>query len=300
MESIIKNIDYDYIETKKALERLSEEYPFLSLGVAGRSALGRNIPYVKLGRAEDNVLFAATIHGSEHITTNIILMFLEQLCFALKNDGFIEGMNAKKAMKGRALIIVPVVNPDGAEISIHGASAAGNLAVKIEKLSGGDTVHWNANARGVDINHNFDAGWQVLSNREKRAGIYGPAPTRFGGFSPMSEPETLSLSELCNTYIIRQAIALHSQGEVIYWNYGGKEIPRAQKMAEIMATSSGYALDVPSPIATGGGFKDWFIKTYSRPGFTIEVGRGENPLPISSACEIYLKIREMLMLCAIM
>ena len=111
MESIIKNIDYDYIETKRAIERLCEEYPFLSSGIAGKSALGRNIPYIKLGRAEDNVLFAATIHGSEHITTNIILMFLEQLCFCLQNDGYIEGMNAKKAMHGRALIIVPVEIP---------------------------------------------------------------------------------------------------------------------------------------------------------------------------------------------
>ena len=300
MESIIKNIDYDYSETKKAIEALCEEYPFLRSGIAGRSALGRNIPYLKLGRAETPVLFVATVHGSEHITTNIILMFLEQLCFALKNDGFIEGLNAKKAMQGRAIIIVPVVNPDGAEISIHGAAGAGNLSAKIEKLSGGDTLHWNANARGVDINHNFDASWQVLSNREKRAGIYGPAPTRFGGFSPMSEPETLALSELCNTYIIRHTVALHSQGEVIYWNYGSKAIPRAQKMAEIMATSSGYALDVPVGLAEGGGFKDWFIKNFSRPGFTIEVGKGENPLPIASACEIYLKIREMLMLTAIM
>lgn len=300
MESIIKNIDYDYAETKKAIEALTEKYPFLYSGIAGRSALGRNIPYLKLGRSEDSVLFVATVHGSEHITTNIILMFLEQLCLSLKNDGFIEGLNAKKAMQGRSLIVVPVVNPDGAEISIHGSSGAGSLSSKIEKISGGDTLHWNANARGVDINHNFDASWQVLSNMEKRAGIYGPAPTRFGGFTPMSEPETLALTELCNTYVIRHCVALHSQGEVIYWTYGSKTIPRAQKMAEIMATSSGYALDVPTGLAVGGGFKDWFIKTYSRPGFTIEVGKGQNPLPISSAPEIYLRIREMLILTAIM
>lgn len=300
MESIIKSKEYDYNELRMAIEALCGEYPFLQSGILGRSCAGRNIPYLKIGIAEEYVVFAACIHGSEHITTNIILMFLEELCRAIKGGGYIEGLNAKKAMQGRAVIIVPVVNPDGAEISIHGAAAAGNMATKIEKLCKGDFEHWNANLRGVDINHNFDAGWQVLSNREKQAGIHGPAMSRFGGFSAMSEPETLALSELCNTYTVRHVVALHSQGEVIYWNYGSRHIPRAQKMAEIMATSSGYALDVPTGLALGGGFKDWFIKTYSRPGFTVEVGLGRNPLPQAQAGEIYLKIREMLMLCAIM
>jgi len=71
-------------------------------------------------------------------------------------------------------------------------------------------------------------------------------------------------------------------------------------MAEIMATSSGYALDVPTGIASGGGFKDWFISEFSRPGFTVEMGLGSNPLPIESAESIYKKLEEMLMLCCIM
>lgn len=300
MESVVKNIEYDYKSLRTAIEKLCENYPFLEKGIIGRSCAGRNIPYLKLGDADEYVLFAAATHGSEHITTNVLLLFLEQLCASLKSGGYIAGLNAKKAMLGRAIIIVPCVNPDGVEISIHGAAGAGNMAGKIERLCKGDFSHWNSNLRGVDINHNFDAGWQVLSNREKQAGIYGPAMTRFGGFSAMSEPETLALSELCSTHTIRHVVSLHSQGEVIYWNYGSKQIPRAQKMAEIMATSSGYALDVPTGLALGGGFKDWFINTYSRPGFTVEIGKGTNPLPISEASEIYLKIREMLMLSAIM
>ena len=300
MESFIKPQEYDYNELRRAIEALTDEYTFLQSGVLGRSCAGRNIPYLKIGRKKEYVLFAAGVHGSEHITTTVLLLFIEELCRAIKDGGFVEGVSARHALKNAGIIFVPSVNPDGAEISIHGAPAAGNMLTKIERLSKGDYKHWNANLRGVDINHNFDAGWQVLSNREKQAGIYGPAPTRFGGFSPMSEPETLALSELCNTYLIRHAVALHSQCEVIYWNYGSVPIPRAQKMAEIMATSSGYALDVPVGLALGGGFKDWFIKTYSRPGFTVEIGKGENPLPITDSSEIYLKIREMLMLTAIM
>ena len=67
-----------------------------------------------------------------------------------------------------------------------------------------------------------------------------------------------------------------------------------------MATSSGYALDVPIGIADGGGFKDWFISEYNRPGFTVELGRGKNPLPITDADQIYNRVKEMLTLCTIM
>ena len=67
-----------------------------------------------------------------------------------------------------------------------------------------------------------------------------------------------------------------------------------------MATASGYALDTPVGIAVGGGFKDWFITEFNRPGFTVELGLGENPLSPSLADEIYRKVEKMLMLCTIM
>ena len=46
------------------------------------------------------------------------------------------------------------------------------------------------------------------------------------------------------------------------------------------------------------GFKDWFIETYDRPGFTVEIGKGTNPLPLEQFPEIYRKLRELLLLAA--
>ena len=71
-------------------------------------------------------------------------------------------------------------------------------------------------------------------------------------------------------------------------------------MAQILASSSGYALSEPEGIASHGGLKDYFIQKYRRPGFTIEVGRGKNPLPPSDAPAIYEKIREMMTLAMIL
>ena len=43
-----------------------------------------------------------------------------------------------------------------------------------------------------------------------------------------------------------------------------------------------------TPYASGfAGYKDWFIQDYDLPGYTIEVGLGENPLPISDFDRIY-------------
>lgn len=300
LERTVKSINYDNIKRPEIIRTLCEEYPFLRKDIIGKSCAGKDIYSLTLGRAREYSLFAAAFHGSEHITENILLFFIEELCCAVKNNGSLAGINARKGLYGRGVIFVPCVNPDGCEISVHGASGCANMRGWISRLCKNDFLHWNANLRGVDINHNFDAGWKRLHELEKASGIYGPAPTRYGGTCPESEPETKALTELCRTKRISRVIALHSQGEVIYWTYGDKKPPHSEKMAEIMATSSGYALDVPVGIAEGGGFKDWFISEFNRPGFTVEAGRGENPLPIESAFAVYKDIRELLMLCSVM
>ena len=292
--------DYDYLTTKRIINSLCQQYPCLRQYPIGRSCAGREITALQLGNAGEYALFCAAVHGSEHITTNISLMFLEELSRAICTDGEIAGFSAQRAMFGRGIIFIPRVNPDGCEIALHGRIAAGTLGTAVARICDNDFTHWNANLRGVDINHNFSAGWQILHEQERNAGIIGPAPTRFGGYRPESEPETQALTELCRTRSIRHVVALHTQGEVIYWTYGKRKPPRSEKMAEILATSSGYLLDEPTGLAVGGGLKDWFIEEFCRPGFTVEMGCGKNPLPSSAAAEIYEKTREMLMLAAIM
>ena len=300
MERIIKSTNYDYLETKKIIDALCCRNPVLDRFCIGKSCAGRDITALKIHSDTEYVLFTAAFHGSEHITTNILLMFIEEFADAYANKKSLAGINVRKALGNRGAIFVPRVNPDGCEISIHGALGCGKEAGNIYKMCKGDFCHYNANLRGVDINHNFDAGWKELRELERKNGIHGPASTRFGGERPHSEPETQAIVKLCRQCNIHHAVALHSQGEVIYWSYNGLEDKRSKQMAEIMAATSGYALDVPMGLAVGGGFKDWFIKEFMRPGFTIEVGHGKNPLPIEETPQIYAKLREMLTITTIM
>lgn len=300
MIKITEAKELDSAKYGKTVHRLKEEYPFLSLKSIGKSVLGKDIYALMLGSGEEEVVFAAAFHGSEHITTNISLMFCESLCYSLLTDALLKDINMKAAIKGRKIVIIPRVNPDGCDVSILGAAGAGRADRVVRRICEGDYTHYNANIRGVDINHNFPAGWERLKTLEKAAGISSPAKSRYGGAFPESEPETAALTSYCRKHNVRHVIALHTQGEVIYWSYGDKTPARSLKMAQIMASVSGYALDVPAPIATGGGFKDFFIEEFRRPGFTLEMGRGKNPLDISKAGEIYEKAEEMLALAAIM
>ena len=300
MSRIIRSENYGYKDVNGAIRTLCGKYDFLEKFTLGKSVAGRDIPAVRLSKGESYTLFAAAFHGSEHITTHICLMFLEELARAYNNKTSVEGINIKKALEGRGVIFVPRVNPDGCEIALFGALAAGSRAGEITKQCAGDFSRWNANLRGVDINHNFDADFADVKRREVEAGVYAAGPSRFGGTRPESEPETGALVSLCKKENIHHVCALHTQGEVIYWGYKDHCENRNRQMAQILAATSGYALDVPQGTAAGGGFKDWFVSSFDRPGFTLEMGRGRNPLPIEKALEIYLKAREMLTVCAIL
>lgn len=298
--SRIEPREYTYEEVMETIDSLKADYPFLGVQTIGKSTMGKDIPALVIGSAKEYVLYTGAFHGMERLTCMVLLMFAEELCHALMHSGTVSGIRAGQAMFGRGLAIVPLVNPDGYEIALRGAPACGHSAARIYNICKGEFSSWNANARGVDINHNFDAGWAELREMEKKSGINGPAPRQYGGPRAESEPETAALTALCRDTAIRHVLAFHSQGEEIYWNYGDRTPPAAMKMAKVMAASTGYLLEEPSGLASMGGFKDWFIEEFGRPGFTLEIGKGENPLSPAELPGIYEKLREMMMTCVLM
>lgn len=291
----IENKDYGYFDICKIIKELSDKYSFLKTEIIGKSVLGRNIYALKLGSGKNTVLYAGAFHGSERITGTLLLKFTEELCECIDKVKNMSGFVIEKIFENASLCIVPFVNPDGCEIARAGAVTAGSKADFIRKISKNNTLKYNANARGIDINHNFPAGWCELHKLEQKNGIYGPAPTRYGGNTPASEPETVALIQLCEKKDFKHVIAFHSQGEVIYHRYN-KYLPKAEKQAQLLSAASKYALEDPEGLAVGGGFKDFFIDKYSKSGFTVEIGKGENPLPIESLEEIYAKIKQMMVI----
>ena len=278
MDTITTVQPMNYTAVNGMIGALTARYRFLCAAPIGSSVQGRCLWGLTLGDGGKRVLIAAAFHGMEWMTAWVTLRLCEELCSALQTEQPLSGWDVRRALLGRSVVLVPMVNPDGVEIAFR--------------------KPWQANANGVDLNHNFNAGWEILQQEECKKGIIGPCARQWGGIAPHSEPETKALVTLCERGDFRHVVALHSQGEEIYWRYGTYTPPESLLMAKAMAMASGYTVSAPTGLASHGGFKDWFIETYHRPGFTIELGRGVNPLPIKDFTEIYGKAREMLLISA--
>ena len=190
-----------------------------------------------------------------------------------------------------------MVNPDGVDIANEGIYENNpyfNELMK-QKDKGVDfKTQWKANAEGVDINRNYPADWDFSKRQEIKQGITSPAPTRFGGNSEASAPETKAMMEFSLKNNFGLSISYHTQGEEIYWLYKSKIQDRAEYYAQKFKEASGYVLAENPGEASAAGYKDWFINTFNKPGYTIEAGHGVNPLPLEQFPEIYLKNKDIM------
>lgn len=82
-------------------------------------------------------------------------------------------------------------------------------------------------------------------------------------------------------------LTYHTQGEVIYWKFVDYTPPKSKEIGTLFSKLSGYTLSATPYASSFAGLKDWFIQNYNKPGYTIEVGLGTNPIPISQFDKIY-------------
>lgn len=148
-------------------------------------------------------------------------------------------------------------------------------------------VGWKANIDGIDLNLQFPAGWKNAKEIKFAQGFTKPAPRDFVGQGPLVAAESLALYNFTLMHNFRLIITYHTQGKEIYWQFQNYATEDAKIIGDIFASVSGYTL-ANVPYESGfAGYKDWFLQEYRSPGYTIEAGLGQNPLPISQFNEIY-------------
>lgn len=296
-------VDYTYSILEEDIAKLKTRYPFIETGVMGNSVLGKNLSYLRLGNGKNNVFFNGTHHSLEWITSVLLMKFVEDFCNAYENDEEIRDYNIKEIWDSSSIYIVPMVNPDGVDLVLNGVeSARGEYYGKLVKWNNDSSDFsdiWQANIRGVDLNHNYNASWREYKLCQVKNNISGPCATRYSGKYPESEPESSAIANFTRYGDFNLVLALHSQGKEIYWDYNNLASDFAKEIGEKLAKVSGYELETPTVMASFTGFKDWFIQTFRKPGFTIEVGCGKNPLPITQFDEIYSDILELLLVASI-
>ena len=287
----------DHAELMRTLSAFAEIYPDVGIGTLGCSILGREIPLLTLGAGPRKILYVGTHHGMEWMTTTILLRFCEDLLLAKKTGKAVYNLCPDRFWESHTLYVLPMLNPDGVEYQLHGVDAENPLYQRLLTMNGGSRSFssWQANARGVDLNHNYDAGFSAYKQMEMENGIYGGAPSKYSGEAPESEPEVAYLCSFIRFQKdLRAVLTLHTQGEEIYYRSEGKAPPISRNVARKMSLLSGYRLAEASGSAAFGGLTDWCIQKQGLPSFTLECGKGKNPLPLTAFFPIYSNLRELL------
>ena len=276
----------------QTIERLTREYPFIRAETIGTTAFGRPIWALIIGTGDRRVLYSGSHHANEWITTPVLLKFAEDFAAAIESDGMIFDRSARQLAAQTTIYLVPMVNPDGVDL-VTGVLQPNDE--QYERALGFARNYpnipfpegWKANLNGVDLNLQYPAGWLMAREIKFRQGYTSPAPRDYVGRAPLNQAESLSLYDYTQRIDPDLVLAYHTQGKVIYYQYGGIEIPGAAELAQRFAEVSGYAVEEVPYASSFAGYKDWFIQAFRRPGFTIEVGEGVNPLPLSQFDEIY-------------
>lgn len=286
------NIRFTSTVLSLVLEGLSYRYPFIKVGTIGKSVLGRDLYAVSVGTGRTQVFYNASHHANEWITTPLLLKFLEEYAAAYTAGGQVAGISAQRLFRNCTLLMVPMVNPDGVDLVTGSLPVSGTAYTNAKRLAANypDIPFpngWKANAVGVDLNLQYPAGWERAKEIKFSQGYTKPGPRDFVGTAPLTEPEAQAMARFTQAYRFRLTISYHTQGKEIFWRYLDAAPRNSREIARAFARVSGYRLADPPAVSQHAGYKDWFIDTFDRPGFTIEAGSGESPLPLSQFDTIY-------------
>ncbi|MBE3519117.1 MAG: hypothetical protein IMW97_02315 [Firmicutes bacterium] len=251
----------------RALDKLYEAYETITPLESGLSQVKRlPIPAFRIGNGPCALLIVGGIHGDEWPVIGTVLYVAEQYArgmisgaayetgatppapgAAAGNTADTPGALARDAslsrdiatvLQGRSVVVVPMLNPDGLGTSRY-------------------------NGRGVDLNRNFDAGWAKAIGKK--------------GNAPESEAESKFLADLTRRVKPDVVMAFHCFLDCVFWTYDqeGECLKRDEEVARSVIEAYGDllhgGLQASSPTESAhGGYKDWFIKEFRRPGFTIE------------------------------
>lgn len=286
---------FDHKELERLIEEIQSSYNFLEIGTLGKSILGKNIPRITIGKGKTNVIYIGAHHGMEWITAALLIQFIYDFCEAYLNGSSIFDISTRVIFETRKIHIIPMLNPDGIDYAIHGVAADNVLKERLVKMNhGNDFSSWQANARGVDLNHNYNCGFAEYKILERDMGLFGGACGKYSGEYSESEPETRALCNFVRYVMPSLALSLHTQGEEIYYTSGDNQTKDSLMIAKTISRLTNYRISLPCGTAKYGGFTDWFINELNRPSFTLECGLGKNPLPFTDFEKIYFKIKRAL------
>ena len=272
--------NYNFTEMQDDLNVLQQKYSDkLKVSAVGTSVDGRAIYQAILGnpQAKNAIFIMSTIHGREWMNSWILMEMLE---FNLDNWDNIapNGETYGNVFNDCCIYLLPMVNPDGVEISQNGFNVINNeeLRNSLKTMRGaGNTKRWKANAHGVDLNRNFGTGWNSKVDQTT------PGADFYNGPNAWSEPETLAVKSALEQRGFIAALTYHSAERTLYWDLGqeGQMRERTQALVTHCHNINGYKYGEASPLK--GLEYNYMNFDKQIPTVCIETGTVACPLPYS-------------------
>ena len=253
----------------------------------GQTVDGNKLYDFRVGNpaAERHLLVFGGIHAREYITAQLVMRQLVQLLSDQSMNGSYENMAVRELLSNTEIHFIPMANPDGIGISQLGLEGLRTEAVRetVRQIASKDGKalteaylrQWKSNANGVDLNRNFDALWESYNDHLGHA-----SADHYKGTAPECELESKALADLTRQFQFDATLSYHTQGEVIYWNFGqeGELKDMSLLLANRVSELTGYRLDGNFQALDTAGYKDWAISKMGIPSLTIEAGHGGNPV----------------------
>ena len=253
----------NYFELLQGLKQIDKNY---KVKVIGKTKFNRKIFAVEriVDRSFSTAILVAGMHARENISADILFEMIKQNLF--------------ENLTRFNLSFILLSNPDGVVLQSGGLLAFPlKTQKKLLEMNGGNTDFsmWKANARGVDLNNNFDAKWGTNIHSSV------PASHGFIGEKAMSERETKAIAKYTRKMNPFISISYHTKGEEIYFNFFQEKsrLVRDEKIARQFEKSTGYKI-VNVEKTSSGGYKDWCVEKLKIPALTIELANDELMHPI--------------------
>ena len=295
---------YTYTEMSADISLLKRTYSrYVSIRTIGSSCDNRKIYDVVIGNTNSgrSLIVIGALHAREYMTS--------QLCMA-QIENYLQNHNNKVVSEATAGVLnkiaihyIPMANPDGVTISQLGLTGIKNSTLRkaLKKMKGADnTKYWKANARGVDLNKNFN--YNYIAKYGGKRGSDG-----YTGESVNSEPETRAitafLDRMKSSGTLKGLINYHATGSILFGEATGSVKPVVTKMYELAKKITGYAdssgyeesVNEHSKKKNIGNLREYAMYKKSIPSITLEIGKRACPLYANEFPSIWEKNKDLVL-----
>jgi len=267
----VNGLYHNYRETEALLMYLETRFPgIVDVFSIGKSIEGREIYVIKISdnvqvdEEEPNIFMVGCHHAREWISVEVPLLFARYMV-----EHYGDNPEVQRAVNGSQVYILPILNPDGLEFTIH----VYRWWRKNRRYNG--DLSW-----GIDLNRNYGYQWGY----DDSGSSPNPAGNTYRGPSPFSEPESNALRQFYLAHPPSGTLSYHNYSQNISypWGFANLATPDEAEMNQIaqemsqrifQVNGSYYAYGRTPELlyVTNGDHDDWVYGTFAVPAFTYEL-----------------------------